>query len=232
MRVGPRDRLFGNGLAEALGPDARVIVTEVPRFGYVHYLFPGLLAFSVMVSGLFATSHTMVLYRQNRFLKKLATTPMPKWVFVAALVSARSGLVLGQALLLAVVGAVLFDVPFTVPGALWVLAISLLGVLAFMGIGFLLACVVKGEELVGELVNAATGPLVFLSEMFFPLDALPGPLAAIGAALPSTVMVRATRAALLYGDCSLATLGPHLLVLAAWTVGSFAISLKLFRWHA
>jgi len=57
-------------------------------------------------------------------------------------------------------------------------------------------------------------------------------LAALGGALPSTAMVRAIRAALLYGETSISALGANLLILAAWTVASFAIGLKLFRWHA
>ncbi|WP_437581397.1 ABC transporter permease [Sorangium sp. So ce887] len=229
--VGPRDRLFGRGIAASPGVRAELAVVELPRWGYVHYLFPGILTFSVMLAGLFATGYTMVLYRQNRFLKKLATTPMPKAVFVGAQIAARSVLVLGQIALVAAAGALLFDVPFTAVSALWVALVSLLGLLAFMGVGFVLACVLRTEDLVVDIVSAVNLPLVFLSEIFFPLDALPRPLAALGAILPSTHMVQLTREILLFGATDPGQLAGGIAVLAGWTVATFALSLRLFRWH-
>jgi ABC-type multidrug transport system permease subunit len=231
IMTGPRERLFGKGLASELGGEPSLEVIAGPRFGYVHYLFPGILAFSVMVSGLFATGYTLVLYRQNQFLKKLATTPLRKSTFAFSLVTARSVLVLSQVALLSAVGAVVFEVPFTLAGAGWVAAVTLLGVLAFMGIGFCLACVIKTDDLVVDIVSAVNIPMVFLSEIFFTLDALPRPLSAIGSLLPSTAMVRAVRAALLYQEVSFAAYARDLAVLAVWTVASFAVGLKLFRWH-
>jgi ABC-type polysaccharide/polyol phosphate export permease len=112
-----------------------------------------------------------------------------------------------------------------------VTAVTLLGVLAFMGIGFCLACVIKTDDLVVDIVSAVNIPMVFLSEIFFTLDALPRPLSAIGSLLPSTAMVRAVRAALLYQEVSFAAYARDLAVLAVWTVASFAVGLKLFRWH-
>ncbi|WP_433937207.1 ABC transporter permease [Sorangium cellulosum] len=229
--VGPRDRIFGRGIAASPGAQAELAVVEVPRWGYVHYLFPGILTFSVMLAGLFATGYTMVLYRQNRFLKKLATTPMPKAVFVGAQIAARSVLVLGQIALVAAAGALLFGVPFTAASASWVALVSLLGLLAFMGAGFVLACVITTEDLVVDIISAVNLPIVFLSEIFFPLSSLPRPLAALGALLPSTQMVRLIRETLLFGVTDPGELAGGLAVLAGWTVATFALSLRLFRWH-
>lgn len=231
LRVGPRDQLFGRGLASAVPFDTTLTVVDVPRWGYVHYLFPGIVTFSVMLAGMFATGYTMVLYRQNRFLKKLATTPMPKATFVAAQIAARSVLVAAQIALLAVAAAVVFDVPFDPGSALVFGGITMLGLFAFMGVGFALACIIKTEDLVVDLISAVNLPLVFLSEIFFPLDTLPGALAAIGELLPSTAMVRLTRGALLYGATDAAALGPGVASLAAWTVLSFVLSLRMFKWH-
>jgi len=231
LLVGPRDRVFGRGLLGLLPAGTRLEPVEAPRWGYVHYLFPGVLAFSIMLSGLFATGYTLVLYRQNHFLKKLATTPLPKIVFVLALVAGRSVLILAQIALLVVAAAVFFDVSLSVSSALGTILIGLAGLLAFMGIGFVLASVIRSESLVVDLVSAVNVPFVFLSEIFFPLDALPRPLAALGEALPSTAMVRLTRSIVLYGGIDGASLLAGLGLIAVWTVLSFALGLKLFRWH-
>ncbi len=231
LLVGPRERVFGRGLIGLLPADTRLEAVEAPRWGYVHYLFPGVLAFSIMISGLFATGYTLVLYRQNRFLKKLATTPLPKLVFMLALVSGRSLLVLAQIALMVLAGAVVFDVSFSVSSALATISVGFCGLLAFMGIGFVLACVIRTESLVVDLVSAVNVPFVFLSEIFFPLDALPRPLAVLGEMLPSTAMVRLTRSVVLYGGVDGASLAAGLGLIAVWTVLSFAVGLKLFRWH-
>lgn len=232
LLVGARDRVFARGLLAWLPAGTATVRVSAPRWGYVHYLFPGVLGFSVMLSGLFATGYTMVSYRQNRFLKKLATTPISRTTFVLAQVAGRSVLVAGQIVLVIAAGVLFFDVPLTLAAALEVLGLALAALLAFMGIGFVLACLIRTEDLVIDLINAVNLPLVFLSEVFFPLSALPRPLALVGELLPSTVMIRLVRAVLLHGGADPASLGWGLALILGWAALAFALSLRLFRWHA
>lgn len=229
--VGPRDGLFARGLMAALPARSRLEVLEVPRWGYVHYLFPGILTFSVMVAGLFALGYNMVLYRQSGFLKKLATTPLPKRTFVSAQIAARGSLILLQAAILVAVARLGFGLPLSAASLAWLLLASALGTLTFMGVGFVLACLIRTEDLMADIIGAVNLPLVLLSEIFFPLDALPRPLAAFGAALPSTEMVRLCREVLLYGVTDPSALAQRLGVLALWAAVTFAVSLLVFRWH-
>jgi|GEM_PF-2197905 len=231
LRVGERDRIFGSGLASVLPVPTRVDVVRAPRFGYVHYLFPGILTFSVLTAGLFGMGYPMALFRQNLFLKKLATTPLRKHTFIAANVAARSLLVLVQVVLLLLVARIAFDMPLTISSAAWVLVISMLGVFAFLGAGFALAATIKNADLLVDIISAINLPLVFFSEIFFPLDGLPKPLAAFGSILPSTEMVRLLRAVLLYGIDDASHLAKGLALLVAWTALMFAISLRTFKWH-
>lgn len=229
--VGPRDTLFGRGLVAALPVPATLRVTDVPRFGYVHYLFPGMLTFSIVLAGLFGMGYTMVHFRQNLFLKKLATTPLPRATFILANVTARWMLVLAQLALLLLTAWLAFDVRFTPTSIFWVFVISLLGLFAFLGAGFALSCFIRNADVVVDAISAVNLPVTLLSEIFFPLDALPAPLAAVGEVLPSTAMVRLLREVLLHGVDDPARLAPGLLLIAGWGVATFAISLWAFRWH-
>jgi ABC-type multidrug transport system permease subunit len=229
--VGPRDTLFGRGLVAALPAAATLRVTEVPRFGYVQYLFPGMLTFSIVLAGLFGMGYTMVHFRQNLFLKKLATTPLPRATFILANIAARLLLVLAQLTLLVLTAWLAFDVRFTPTSLCWLFAISLLGLLAFLGAGFALSCFIRNADVVVDAISAVNLPLTLLSEIFFPLDALPAPLAAVGEVLPSTAMVRLLREVLLHGVDDPARLAPGLLLIAGWAIATFAISLWAFRWH-
>ena len=151
--VGSHDDVIGRGLLSALPPGTPLEVVSTPRWGYVHYLFPGLLTFAILLSGLFGMGYFLVRHRQNLFLKKLATTPLPKTTFVGAQIVARSLLVLGQMTVLVLTARIAFDLPLTVVSALWLALFTLLGILAFMGLGFALACVVKTEATMVDVIN-------------------------------------------------------------------------------
>jgi ABC-2 type transport system permease protein len=228
----PNEQVFARGLSLSFKSAPQLRTLQVPKFGYVHYLFPGLLMFAVLLSGLFGTGYTMVLYRQNRVLKKLATTPLSKSTFVAAQIAARMALVMAQVALLIMTAAVGLHMPMSAVAVLWTFAICALALLTFLGLGFALACVIRTDTLVVDLISAVSFPLILLSEMFFPLRSMPSPLARVGAVLPSTQAVRLLRSVLLYENTEIAVLAPGLAILFVWMVLSFALSLKAFRWHA
>jgi ABC-2 type transport system permease protein len=231
LRIGERDQIFGSGLTAVLPAPSRLEIVTAPRFGYVHYLFPGILAFSVLTAGLFGMGYPMAIFRQSSFLKKLATTPLSKHTFIAANVATRAILVLIQVVLLLIFADVAFAMPLTVTSFFWILTISLLGVLVFLGAGFVLASKIKNPELLVDIIGALNFPLIFFSEIFFPLDGLPKPLAMLGSFLPSTEMVRLTRSVLLYGVQDVSYLAGGFALLGVWAIVMFAISLFTFKWH-
>lgn len=226
-----REGLFGRGLVAVMHTDARTRTVRASRFGYVHYLFPGMLTFSVLLSGLFGMGHVMALYRQNRFLKKLATTPLPKSTFVLAQILARTALVVVQVAILLVAAVLTFDVPLDLAASAWLIAIATVGHIAFMGVGFVLACVIQSDEVIIDVISAINMPVVLLSELFFPLTELPRVMAVVGEVLPTTTMVRLTRLVVLEGAADQSALLAGTLVLVAWSLGTFALSLAVFRWH-
>lgn len=233
LLVRDKDEIFGRGLAGALGAlGERVTLTVVlaPRWGYMHYLFPGLLALAVVLTGLYGMGYTMVRYRATQFLKKLSTTPLPRSTFVAAQLVARTVLVLAQTVLMALAAWLLFGLPLTLAGFAWLMALTALGLLTFMGAGFALACVIRVESNMQDVINSITGPLILLSEIFFSADELPGPLPVVAAALPSTQLVRALRAVLLEGEAGAALLAPGM-VMVGWMAATFVVSVAVFRWN-
>lgn len=226
---GPRDALFAKGLASTIDHETEVM--PVPRWGYVHYLFPGLLTFSVLLAGLFGMGYAMVRYRTSLLLKKLATTPLRRSTFVGAQLAARTVLVLVQLLSMVAVGRFAFDLPIGLANGAWLVVVTVLGLATFMGAGFALACAVKTESLIVDVINALTVPLVFFSEIFFPLSELPLGLGAVCTLLPSTAMVRLTRQLVLFGDTSIAHLWFELAILGGWAIAMYGVAIALFKWH-
>ncbi|MES2356153.1 MAG: ABC transporter permease [Pseudomonadota bacterium] len=229
--VGPNDHLLALGLQNILGENASTTVVETPHWGYVYFLFPGLLTFSVLFAGLYAMGYTMVQYRENLFLKKLKTTPLSPLTFVLAQILGRSVLVTLQVALLIAVAVIGFSLPVAPEALLTIALLSVLGMFAFSSIGFLLACLIRNESLMGDIISAIPLPIALLSGMFFTIDALPLPLQKLGAVLPSTMMVDAVREALFY-SASLTAIWPQAVSMLAWGIILFGISLFLFRWDA
>lgn len=238
LLISDRGHFLAQGIVQALNrevPAATISVETMasPRFGYVHHLFSGLLAFNILVTGLLGMGAAMARYRQNQLLKKLALTPLSRSTFVAAQLSSRALLGLLQAAGLLLVGRLLFELPLSILSSLWTLLITAIGLLLFMGVGFLLAALIRSEGLLVEGVSALMTPLVLLSEMFFPLSELPRPLQLFGEALPSTHLVRLLRLGIWSGP-SLADAAvwlPGLLFLLGWLIASYVAAVLLFRWH-
>ncbi len=223
--------VFGRGLASALSPPVSVETVTLARWSYVHYVFPGVLSFAVLVSGLYGMGYAMARYRQNQFLKKLATTPLGKGTFIAAQVAARALLILLQMILLVAAAALLLELPVTVGGLLGLTLFTVVGLVTFMGLGFVLACTIRSDALLSDVVNGLLAPLVLCSDMFFPVTELPRPLADFAALLPTTQLVRAGRALLLEGVEGIGSLLPELAILVAWLVAAYVVSWLVFRWH-
>lgn len=230
VTTGERERLFGAGLAARLeGSSGSPSVVSTPPLGYVHYLFPGLVAYSLLIAGLFGSGYTLLRYRQNLFLKKLAATPMPRATFVAALLCSRGLFCLVQVAALIVCARALAGLALAPAQVGALLGLSTLGLLVFMGIGFALACAARDEVVLMDIVNAAGVPLVFLSEIFFPIRELPGPLPALAASLPTTALVRLLRQVQV--DPAGSVVGGELLLLAIWAVASYGVAVLCFRWE-
>lgn len=229
LELGAKEELWGRGL-QSLLPEAQLLPIELGSLGYVQFLFPGLLCSSVMFAGMFGMGYAMARYRRNQFLKKLATLPVSRATFVLAQILGRGSLALGQILLLLAAGWLVVGLRPSLSGMVAATLVGTLGLFVFSGIGFVLAALIETEAVVADVISGLTLPFTLFSGVFFPLDALPGWLADACRWLPSTLMLDAVRATLLY-DTSLLALGAKLGGLLLWGVLVFGLSVKLFRWH-
>src|SRR5262249_52898736 len=157
----------------------------------------GIVTWTILVNGLLGMGYAMAHYRRNGFLRKLGTTPLPRASFVAAQIGARSAIVFVQLALLALVARLAFGLPLAPAACAWAALIAVIGLAVFAGAGFAIAASIRDESSVAEAANATTAVLLLLSEVFFPIDELPRPLALVAGLLPSTELVRLLRGVLL-----------------------------------
>jgi len=215
------------GRADAFAPGA-VEVTE-PGARYVDFLVPGLLGMNLMGTGMWGVGFSLVVARNGKLLKRLVAAPARRSHLLAAQLLSRLMFLVPEAGALLIFAWVLLHVPMR--GSLVALAVvSLLGALAFTGLGLLTAARPRTIEGVSGIMNLVMVPMWVFSGIFFATERFPDAIQPFVKALPLTALNDALRAVMLDG-AGLAATGPQLLNLAVWGVLSFAIALRIFRWQ-
>ncbi len=196
--------------------------------GPVAYLVPSILAMALMQLGLFSAI-PIVEQRQNLILKRIAATPIRRRTFIAAAVVTRLFVALVQAVVILVVAGVLFKITLAGNPLLFV-GVVMLGALTFIALGYVVASFAPTEDAASQMTSILQFPLMFLSGIFFAIDALPDVLRGVAALIPLTYLGDALRQVMVNGT-PFVPLGVGLAVLAGWLAVCFAISARFFRWQ-
>jgi ABC-2 type transport system permease protein len=203
-------------------------VTE-PGARYIDFLVPGLLGMTLMSSSMWGIGYVIVELRTKKLVKRMLATPMRKGDFLLSFVLMRALFVLVEVPVLVAFGWLGFGV--RVVGSLLLLfALSLLGALAFAGLGLLVASRAENTQTVGGLMNLVMMPMFVGSGVFFSSAHFPDALQPVLRALPLTALNDALRAVINEGADARAIARP-MLVLAVCGVASFAAAVKVFRWR-
>jgi ABC-2 type transport system permease protein len=203
-------------------------VTE-PGARYIDFLVPGLLGMTLMSSSMWGIGYLIVELRAKKLVKRMLATPMRKGDFLLSFVVMRAVFVLIEVPVLVAFGWLAFGVR-VVGSLLLVFAVSLLGALAFAGLGLLVASRAQNTQTVGGLMNLVMMPMFVGSGVFFSSANFPDAAQPVLRALPLTALNDALRAVINQGAAAAAIGGP-MIVLGVWGAISFAAALRLFRWR-
>jgi ABC-type multidrug transport system permease subunit len=196
---------------------------------YIDFLMPGLIGANLMGGGLWGVGFVTVDMRVRKLLKRFLATPMKKRDFLMALMFSRLVFTLVEIILLLSFGWLVFGV--SIRGNIAALGILfVLGGVCFSGIGLLVACRAKTIETVSGLMNAVMLPMYVTSGVFFPADRFPEAVQPVLNLLPLTVLNNGIREVMTEG-AGFESLGKPILVLGVWTVVSFLLALRFFRWR-
>ncbi len=214
--------------------ESPITVTTQPvnstSLSYIDFLVPGIIAMSLMNSGVIGLSTAFVTYRERGILRRIKVTPFHLTSFVLARIISQLIIALAQTVILIGLAMSLFGL--NIEGNMLLLVIEvLIGALAFLAIGFAIAGVSKNVETAAAVGNLVTFPMLFLSGVFFTIDAAPSWLQPITKILPLSYLVDALRDTMSRGK-GLTTVWTDLLVLLATFVIGMAIAVRFFRWDA
>jgi ABC-2 type transport system permease protein len=194
------------------------VSVEAPVFAAVLILLTAVLSLVTVIS----------IYREGGILKRLRATPLRPYTILTAQVLVKMLLTAVTLGLMMLVGRRYYPIVQDVPVAAFMAAllISSVGVLSM---GFLIASLVPTARFAQPIGAAILYPMVGLSGLFVPIDALPDALQVAARVLPLTYAV-----SLLRGIWTGGAWSAHLVDLAALavtTVVCVALSTKVFRWE-
>ena len=207
-------------------------VSEGRKYQPIDFILPGQLGFSILSSGVFGTAFVFFSLRQTLVLKRFFATPIQRPYIILGEALSRLVFALTGALFIITVGHFAFD--FTLVNGIETVAIMLLlsavGLIAFMGFGFIISGLAKSESLIPPLANMVTLPQFLLSGTFFPIDAFPEWLQPFCKMLPLTFLNDALRLVAFEG-AGFWDIAVDLGALLLWTVVIYAGAVKLFKWE-
>ncbi len=167
-------------------------------FSFIDFFLPGMIAFTIMINGLFILSALSAEYKSRGYFKLLAPTPLNKaeWVlskYIWFLIIMLISIFLMFAISIAAFGVKVTITPLA-------LAFVLAGILLFSSMGMLIGVWAKDVESASTIGNAIGFPMMFLSGIFFQLEMMPEALQVIAYALPLTYLSEGMRATMIYGN--------------------------------
>ncbi|MFO1088849.1 MAG: ABC transporter permease [Hyphomicrobiales bacterium] len=217
---------------------------EIPGLGITTAQFytPGLAVFGAVMACYTYLSISTSAARDLGILKRLRGTPLPPWVYIMARIAAVSVIGIVTAVLVMLVGGMLYSVVL-LPDKILAASLSLIvGCLAFSAMGMALTGLCKNSETVQAVSNATLLPMAFISDVFVrPSAKHPEWISTLGNVFPLKHFVLAFADGFkplldgsgfaFYGDETTYAIGWHLAVLAAWGLAGAVVAIKLFRWE-
>ncbi len=197
-------------------------VFESQRQDFVDFLTPGIIALALISSAFVRQAISLGFDVSFGAIRRFGVTPLRVGEFLSAKLMTTVVLFGVQLMVLGVVAILLGWRPTVSP---LVVPVIVLGLIAFVGLAFVLTGVVNGLTALAA-ANALYIVMLLLSGLVFELDRLPDFLVAVVKLLPSTALAQLLRATL-SGESGA---GWAWISLVCWAVGTPLVGAKLFRW--
>jgi ABC-2 type transport system permease protein len=191
----------------------------------IAFLLPGILAAAIMSTSLVSLSIATAYDRYYGSLKRLGSTPLPRWGLIAAKIVTVLAIEAAQIVLLVLIAVIFFG--WRPTGSLpLALLVMFIGTAAFVGLGMLMAGTLRAEA----TLAAANGLFILflaIGGVVLPTSHLPGVIAWLAQILPAAALTDALRTALSPAGIN----GGSLLLLVAWAVVLLAAAALTFKWE-
>ena len=194
------------------------------------YYLPGIVTLGVVSTTYLNLAISLTGLRERGLLKRIRSTPVPTWTFMAGRIGTSILVSFLLALVLVAMGRLLYGVELptqTLPGVLLALVV---GAASFCALGFLVSALIPSEAAAAPITNAIILPLYFISGVFIPSDQIPAAMLDIAGLFPVKPLFDAFLVAFDPTTGGLGIAAGDLAVVAAWGVAGLGLALLTFNW--
>lgn len=207
-------------------------VEQIREYKTIDFILPGQLGFSLLSSGVFGVAFMFFNLRNTLVLKRFFATPISRTYIILGEGLARVLFQMLTAIVIIGAGNLIFG--FTLihgfTTLLEMLVLSFIGLVVFMGLGFIVSGLATSDSTIPPFANLLTLPQFLLGGTFFSVDVFPKWLQPISRALPLTHLNTAMRAVAFEGQ-NLWDVKSEIGILLLWGVIVYAVAVKVFKWE-
>lgn len=196
---------------------------------YADFLVPAMASFALLNACYINVATSVVTAREKGVLKRLHTSPLPLWAYVAGRTGAAA--VVGGVAFWAVLaaGAAFLNVHLDLVRAGYLLAVMAMGACAFAVLAIALSTVVRTTDSALPFAYGTFLPVAFISNVFFPLTRAPEGLKRVSEALPVGAVSGAAEHVFRADGWPMTT--GQLVSLLAWAGAGALVAVVRFSWE-
>ncbi|MEP7253039.1 MAG: ABC transporter permease, partial [Ginsengibacter sp.] len=207
-------------------------IAQIREYKTIDFILPGQLGFSLLASGVFGVAFMFFNLRNTLVLKRFFATPISRTGIILGEMFSRVIFQMLTAIVIILVGYFFFG--FTLIHGfetfLEMLVLSFIGLIVFMGFGFIVSGLAKNDSSIPPFANLITLPQFLIGGTFFSVDVFPKWLQPISKALPLTHLNTALREIAFEGQ-NLWDVKTEIGILLLWGVAVYAVAVKVFKWE-
>ncbi|HVQ00505.1 MAG TPA: ABC transporter permease [Candidatus Thermoplasmatota archaeon] len=165
---------------------------------YFQFVAPGIIAMVVMMALMTGLPHAISYEKDIGTLDGMLAAPISRLSIILGKVTAQTVRGMIQGFIILFLAVVLFGVVIE-GNILLVIALIILTVFSFVGLGILITSFTENEETATMVMMTLMFPMMFLSGVFFPLQQMPWYMQGIAKFLPLTYATTALRKVMVLG---------------------------------
>ncbi|MDP9233549.1 MAG: ABC transporter permease [Actinomycetota bacterium] len=211
------------------GGKVRIATGQTVNASY--FYVPAIAAFSIVTACFTNTAMSITLLRDQGVLKRSQGSPLPGWAFLLGRIMFAVIIAILLVLIVTAAGVLFYNVnaPTDTMGP-FVLSV-IVGAASFCALGFAITSVIPNGDAAPAMVNGIVLPLLFISDVFVPLDKAPQWIVTLGDIFPIKHLSHAVTYAFNPPANASAFRGTDLLVVAIWGIAGLLIASRFFTWE-
>ena len=196
---------------------------------FFDYVLPGFAVFLMNYQIQDITVAVAASFKARGILKRLATTPLSPFRFIAVQAATYVGLGVVASGLVLTIGKMVGGHIALTANLIWLIPLIALVAITSIALGYATAGLTPNPQTATNVGSTITFLIMGFSGVMFPIEALPGALPNIVPyAIPHTALIEVIRGIALSGD-AITGYGHDLLIGAAWLAVAFVVAARAYR---